>query len=258
MFGMSGSLAWSEQPVSSVPTPSKMGQKLIPKDVDWKNPAYSTKFDDQRTLEDWKLEGGKQASIVQGKLVLESKPAPEGTDPRRNPNHLVFWLKKEMPADFLLEFTLKPQDRKFGLNIVFFNARGRGGQSIFDPSLQPRDGLFKQYYGGDLNNYHISYWAGYRGSSNIRKNLGFHLVGSGEDLIATGPADTFQTVRLYKQGGTIRLMVDDVIAASYDDDGKTFGPIHTHSGWIGLRQMGRTMRCEYDRLAVYPLLASGR
>lgn len=246
--GISASMASSGQSVSL-----SIGQSFVSTDVDWKNPVYSTEFNKPQVLDDWKLEGGKQASIVDGKLVLESRSAPKGTDPKRNPNHLVYWLKKEMPADFLLEFTLKPLDRKFGLNIVFFNARGTSGQSIFDPSLQTRDGLFKQYYGGDLNNYHISYWAGDRGSSNIRKNRGFHLVGSGQDLVATGAKDAFQTVRLYKRGGVIRLMVDDVIVAAYDDDGKTYGPIHTHSGWIGLRQMGRTMRCEYGQFSVYPL-----
>ncbi|MCP5109732.1 MAG: hypothetical protein GY953_02730, partial [bacterium] len=48
-------------------------------------------------------------------------------------------------------------------------------------------------------------------------------------------------------------MVDDVVAAAYDDDGNEYGPVHTRSGWIGLRQMGHTIRCEYSRLAVYPL-----
>jgi hypothetical protein len=28
--------------------------------------------------------------------------------------------------------------------------------------------------------------------------------------------------------------------------------VWNHSGWIGLRQMGHTVHCEYDSLTVYP------
>src|SRR6185295_4083055 len=110
----------------------------------------------------------------------------------------------------------------------------------------------------DLANYHISYWAsslekGPRGDANLRKNPGFHRVAIGKDLVTPGPAGAFQTIRLYKRGGVIRLMVDDVVSVAYDDDGKTNGPIWNHAGLIGLRQMGRTVRCEYDHLKVYAL-----
>jgi hypothetical protein len=56
-----------------------------------------------------------------------------------------------------------------------------------------------------------------------------------------------------KRGGEIRVMVDGVVALAFDDDGKAYGPVHTHSGWIGLRQMGHTLRCEYEYVKVYPL-----
>ncbi|NBV52123.1 MAG: DUF1961 family protein [Verrucomicrobia bacterium] len=137
--------------------------------------------------------------------------------------------------------------------MIFFNARGIHGESIFDAKLQPRSGIFAQYHSGDLNNYHISYWAGERGTANVRKNAGFHLVATGKDLVSPAPADSFQTIHLYKRGGTIRLMVDDVIEVAFDDDGKTHGPVWMHSGWIGLRQMAHTIRCEYDDLKVFPL-----
>lgn len=225
-----------------------------PDGVDWRHPVYETSFDDPEALRDWRLEGGKSASTEDGALVLESSPVAPGENARRNPNHLVYWLKKEVPADFLLEFTVRPSNPRDGLNIVFFNTRGIHGESIFDPALAPRDGTFSQYHSGDLNGYHISYWAGDRGTANVRKNKGFHLVAEGKDLIAGAPADAYQTVRLYKRGGKIRLTVDGELAVSYDDDGKNYGAAHTHSGWIGLRQMGRTIRCEYGELAVYPLL----
>lgn len=185
-------------------------------------------------------------SVEKGKLVLESEPG-------QRDNHLVCWLTKEMPAEFLLEFTVRPQNRKEGLNIVFFSTRGAKGESIFDPALKPRTGVFNQYHSSDINGYHLSYWAGDRGTANVRKNAGFKLVASGPDRVVDGPGDAFQVVRVYKRGGTIRLMVDDIISVAFDDDGKTHGPVWNHSGWIGLRQMGHTGRGEYDSLKVYPV-----
>ena len=48
-------------------------------------------------------------------------------------------------------------------------------------------------------------------------------------------------------------MVDDVVAVAFDDDGKKFGSVWTNFGWIALRQMAHTVRCEYDQLKVFPL-----
>lgn len=227
------------------------GEKFIPQDVDWDRPLYKTSFDDPSVLRNWRLEGGQRMSVVNGNLLLESDT--KSTQSEGNANHLVCWLTREMPADFLLEFTVRPKNRKQGLNIVFFNARGLNGGNIFEPPIKPRTGLFEQYHSSDLNCYHISYWAGGRGTANLRKNKGFHLVAEGKDLVYDGKPGAFQTIRIYKRGGRIRLMVDDVLALSYDDDGKTWGPVHTHSGWIGLRQMAHTHSCEYGYLVVCPL-----
>jgi hypothetical protein len=157
-----------------------------------------------------------------------------------------------MPTDFVLEFTVRPQNRQEGLNIIFFSTRGAGGKDIFDPTLAPRTGVFRQYHSSDLNGYHISYWAGARGTANVRKNAGFALVATGPDRIIDAAPNAFQVVRVYKRGGTIRLMVDDIISVAWDDDGRTHGPVWNHRGWIGLRQMGHTVRCEYDDLKVFP------
>ena len=130
---------------------------------------------------------------------------------------------------------------------------GGKGTSIFDPVLKSRNGVFKQYHSSDLNSYHVSYWATGRGFANLRKNRGFHLVTSGADYIVGGDPNTFQCVQIYKRGAQIRVMVDGKVAVAFDDDGQTYGPVHTHSGWIGLRQMGHTLRCEYEYVNVYPL-----
>ncbi len=220
-------------------------------DVDWDHPVYTTGFEDPADAADWILEGGRSLRVENGSLVLESDR--KSTQPESRGNHLVCWLKREIPADFLLEFSVRPENRHRGLNIVFFNARGLRGESVFDPALAKRDGDFAQYHSGDLNNYHISYWAGDRGTANLRKNRGFHLVATGPDLVSGSPTDAFQTILLYKRDGRIRLSVDGTPCLSWDDDGKTYGPVHSRPGWIGLRQMAHTQRCEYGHLCVYPL-----
>lgn len=153
-----------------------VGGRFEPADVDWARPVYQNAFDHVAALGDWRLEGGRAMSVRDGRLVLEHPPGAK--TPEDNRGHLVCWLTKEVPPDFLLEFTFRPQNRKQGLAIVFFAARGDGGRSVFDPGLKPRDGTFVQYLRGDIDNYHISYWAGDRGTANVRKNRGFHFVGS--------------------------------------------------------------------------------
>jgi acetyl esterase len=230
----------------------KLGEKFLPRDIDLARPIYETSFESADVLKEWRLEGGKQMSIADGRLILESDPAKKGKDGKCI-DHLVCWLLKELPADFLIEFTVRPTNRKEGLNIVFFSTRGLKGESIFDPNLKPRDGTYKQYHSGELNGYHISYWAAGRGTANLRKSKGFHLVAEGKDLICDAPAHVFQTVRVYKRGGTIRLTIDDVVALAWEDDGKLQGPASDQPGWFGLRQMGHTHRCEYGHVKVYRL-----
>ncbi|MBC8355988.1 MAG: DUF1961 family protein [Planctomycetes bacterium] len=228
----------------TVPPHELVGKRFVPSDIDFGRPVYEALFDDPDELGDWKLEGGDVARVTDdGDLLLKSE------------KHQVFWLAKQIPADFLLEFTVRPHDRKQGLNIVFFNTTGLSGENIFKSPIKPRDGSFKQYWDGDLKSYHVSYWAGAGanagtrgGQANLRKNKGKTLIASGNDLITGGETGTFQTVRIYKRGGTIRVMVDDVVAVACDDDKPLDLP-----GWIGFRQMGHTLSCRYGHVKVWPL-----
>ncbi|WP_437207024.1 DUF1961 family protein [Planctomicrobium sp. SH664] len=239
---------------ADLPPQNKTGAPLPLLDVDWEHPFFQTRFETAAVLSDWSMEGPGTASIREGKLILETDAAPEGIPLEKNPHHIVYWLKRELPADFLIEFLVNPRNRQQGLNIVFFNARGLNGESIFDPALAARDGTFKQYHSGDLNNYHVSYWAGDRGTAHIRKNKGAYLVAQGNDLVNGAPQGVPQQVRIYKRGGQIRVTVDGRPSVAFDDDGVQYGPVIENSGWMGLRQMGWTRHCEYDDLTVYPLL----
>ena len=181
---LNGMASAQQNPAAMHPS---VGDTFIVADVDFEHPIYKTQFASAAALNDWQLEGGWTARLIDGSLILDSKPSAD--EEHGSKDHLVFWLKKEIPADFLLEFKVRPVNKKRGLNIVFFNARGREGESIFNPSLKKRTGDFNHYIRGDIDCYHISYWAPGRDFTNLRKNFGFHLVGSGEDNIPLSDPD---------------------------------------------------------------------
>lgn len=198
---------------------------------------------------DWVFEGPGRAWAEDGRLHLESfKPQEAG--------HIVLWSTRVFPQDFLLEFGMSPRDSTDGLNIVFLCARSRDGSGIFAPDLPRRGGVFKNYHSGALDSYHVSYWACSaanggtpRRTANVRKNYGFYLVSCGIDRIAgRGPGP--HRVRVLKVGGKLRVETAGQIAAAFDDDGSTYGPV-LGSGAIGLRQMGHTHRASYTHFKVW-------
>ena len=103
---------------------------------------------------EWILEGVGRARTEGGMLHVSNH-----NKKRTKSSHAVLWCLREAPADFLLEFEVSPKDSKNGLAIIFFCARGRDGQGIFALNKAPRQGEFKRYHSGDLNCYHVSYWA---------------------------------------------------------------------------------------------------
>ena len=198
---------------------------------------------------DWVFEGPGRAWTEHGRLHLESfKPQESG--------HIVLWSTRVFPQDFLLEFGMSPKDSNNGLNIVFLCASSREGGGIFDLDLPRRGGVFKNYHSGALDSYHVSYWAcsaaeggTQRRTANVRKNYGFYLVSCGIDRIAgRGPGP--HRVRVLKVGGKLRVETGGQVAAAFDDDGSTYGPV-LGSGAIGLRQMGHTHRASYTHFKVW-------
>jgi hypothetical protein len=196
---------------------------------------------------DWVFEGPGKAWTEGGRLHIESFKPKEG-------GHVVLWNTRAFPADFLLEFGISPQDSSMGLNIVFFCTASREGGGIFDLGLPRRGGVFKSYHSGALDCYHISYWAVAatgvpRRTANLRKNHGFLLPACGDDRIAGMGAGPHK-VRLLKVGNRIRLETRGQLALAFDDDGKTYGPVHG-PGRIGLRQMAHTHKASYTGFNVW-------
>jgi len=208
---------------------------------------YENTFNDAGALAGWRMEGPGLAKIDQGQLWMHTTLTGE----EKGRGNIVYWCPNDFPESFICEWDFTPT-KLGGLCIVFFCAKGREGQDLFDPKLKPRSGNFAQYIKGDIDCYHISY---FRNSSflyprtNMRKNHGFFLVEVGADFIPVKPGVTSK-ITLIKQKDHIRFLTNDIIALDFLDDGKTFGPV-LGSGKIGLRQMGATWPCLYDNFRVY-------
>jgi uncharacterized protein DUF1961 len=196
-------------------------------------------------LKGFRLEGDGAMSFPRGRLRLESlRPAEDGQDA-----NIVLWCPDDFGPDITAEWDFWPI-REPGLAILFFHARGRAGEDLFD--LAPRTGPYDQYHHGDLDAYHVSYyrrmWPSERRlhTCNLRKSYGFHLVAQGPDplpavLDAQGP----YRMRLTVHRGLITFEVADLVSFRWQDDVPLAG------GKIGFRQMAPFIG-EYADLRVTP------
>lgn len=286
---------------------------------------YESRFDTKASADDWTIEGPGDKRSSDGRLTIENDASLplltrwradgeramsietyqrviEDAVRQRRPamlhamsdaagkivgGHVTVWNNKVVtPPDFYLEYEFRPLS-PIGLAIVHFSATGRDGSDVFDPKLAPRLGVFRSYTNGDINCYHISYWAngptdGRRGTSNLRKNAGFFNIASGPDRATaqldapTAPPSSAPTTRrspraakigVLKRGPKIRFYVDDRFVLGVDDrrvqdtrdadglkvvarDVDTGEPLG--GGRIALRQMAGQIG-EYSNFRVYRL-----
>jgi len=183
------------------------------------------------SVKGWKMEGPGTVEFKDGWMHMFS---------RKEKMHHVYWSPKTFPSKFIAEWDAQNLETDAGLCIVFFAAKGEMGQDIFDPVLSKRNGKIKQYTGGEIINYHISYYTNTvkkpdRGYANLRKNNKFILVQKGDEGIPTYSKDIHK-IRLIKDDSHIVMFVDDRKIIDWTDDGKTHGPVYT-TGKIGFRQM---------------------
>ncbi|MFW6133580.1 MAG: DUF1961 family protein [Planctomycetota bacterium] len=207
---------------------------------------FEIPLDAPEQIANWRMEGPGEVTFHDGWMRMRSTtpdaPGKEG--------HIVHWPDVDLPADFLLEFDVRVLSDN-GLNIVFFCAKGRDGRDALDPTLSERTGIFGHYTQGDINCYHVSYFAGGgRTTSNLRKNHGFYLVDNGPIGIRSGSREIHH-VALLKCGGTIRLGIDGRRVIDWHDDGRHYGPV-LGDGKVALRQMKPTT-AEYRDLTGWAL-----
>lgn len=192
-----------------------------------------------------KLEGPILINQTDGWLEMSSSQAGI-QDSSGTMGHVVAWLPFQSPDDYIAEWEFQIQEKH--LCILFFSANGTEGRSLFDPSLSPRDGTFEGYIRGDVETYHISYYAGGRLTANLRKNPGFFLLANGpqpREFELNRP----YLVQLLKRKGHIQLAIDGVVSIDFFDDGKTYGKTLA-GGYFGLRQMRNTFG-RYRNFKVY-------
>lgn len=202
------------------------------------------RFDCRLELEDRKGElvlaedfgaGWEERWVLEGPGKLQAVPA--GLRMIADEGHIVLWNRQALPHDFIAEWDFTPQELG-GLCIVFFCATGREGQSIFDPGMPTRDGLFTQYTMGEMNCYHISYarGAGHRAPNTaLRKNWGFYRVQGGHDFIPL-EAGVTSRLTLAKRGALIQFAINGQLSLNWVDDGQSMGGVWG-AGHFGLRQM---------------------
>lgn len=214
---------------------------------------YDNPLSSEEDIKDFILEGSAIATFPQARMRLENAlSAVEG----QKANY-VLWCPEDFPSDCFIEWDFWPIADP-GLAILFFGAKGRNNEDLFDDSLAPRTGEYPLYHSGDINAFHVSYFRRKEDDEralhtcNLRKSHGFHLVAQGGDPIpniadAKGP----YKISLLKIKNEIRFFVNEVELFCFVDDGETYGPL-IEGGKIGFRQLAPLV-AEYANLKVYEI-----
>jgi len=212
---------------------------------------YHNPLSCEEDIKDFILEGSAKISFEDGKLCLENA-MDAGQGQKAN---YVLWCPEDFPSDVYIEWDFKPI-REPGLCILFFAAKGRNGESIFDEKLEKRTGEYVQYHHGDIDAFHVSYFRRKEPDErafhtcNLRKSYGFHLVAQGADPIPdVADCKEMYHIALLKKGNEVRFYVNDLEVFVFVDDGKTYGDL-LGGGKIGFRQLAPLIG-QYSDLKVY-------
>jgi hypothetical protein len=218
---------------------------------------YHNSLSSPADVAEWRMEGEASVSFLERRMRLQGTRDP-GSDTDEKANqlaNLVYWCPVEFPDNIIISWDFWPV-REPGLCILFFAARGRKGEDMFDAALSPRTGPYDQYHHGDIDALHVSYFRRrYAGrdrvfhTCNLRKSYGFHMVAQGADPIpsacdAQGP----YRMELLKAGPRVCFRINRLPIFDWRDDGMSCGPFLT-GGKIGFRQM-TPMIGEYANLEV--------
>lgn len=204
-------------------------------------------------IKDFILEGEAKISFPNGRMQLEN--AMDAANGQKA--NYVLWCPEDFPSDVLVTWEFLPV-REPGLCILFFGARGRNGEDIFDSGLAERTGEYPQYHHGDINAFHVSYFRRKEPDErafhtcNLRKSYGFHLVAQGGDPIPDAD-EVKEPYRLAvrKEKGLVTFSVNELEVFRFEDDGETYGPL-LKGGKIGFRQLAPLV-AEYGNLKVYEI-----
>ena len=209
-------------------------------------------------VNEFRMEGSGAVSFPLGRMRLEST----GREQDMQESHLVYWCPEDFPDHIEICWDFIPVYEP-GLAIMFFSAKGRNGEELFDPGLATRTGPYKQYHHGDIDALHISYFRrnpmmrrfetgpNHFQVCNLRKSYGAHLVTSGMDGIPSVANRSYEPyrMRILKAGPDVVFSINEIISFDWHDDGETYGPV-LGAGKLGFRQMAPLI-AEYANLEVY-------
>ena len=212
---------------------------------------YENPLSCNEDVKDFVLEGKANITFPEGRMRIENAVS----DKEGQKANYVFWCPEEFPSDVLIQWNFWPL-REPGLCMLFFAAKGKNGEDLFDPSLAERTGEYVQYHHGDINAFHVSYFRRKEPDErafhtcNLRKSYGFYLVSQGGDPIpdvedANGP----YRIAVLKKDNEVVFFVNELEVFCFEDDGKTYGPLLS-GGKLGFRQLAPFMG-EYADLKVY-------
>ncbi len=214
---------------------------------------YENPLSCEKDIADFVLEGRALISFPEGKLRLENAMTAENGQKA----NYVLWCPEEFPSDVCIEWDFQPI-REPGLAMMFFTAKGRNGEDLFDESLLKRTGEYAQYHHGDINAFHISYFRRKEPDErafhtcNLRKSYGFYLVSQGGDPIPdVADAHDMYRIGVVKKGADVLFHINELEIFHFADDGQTYGPLLS-GGKIGFRQLA-PMIGEYANLRVYEI-----
>ena len=165
--------------------------------------------------------------------------------------HIVLWNKQKSAENYVVEFDLK-HNSPMGLFILFFSANGLNGKDLFSEDLVPRNGVFSQYVRGDNQSYHISTYTPHRGTANLRKNPGAHLLKTENDIAFLIPTKKSK-YRLIKWGNRFQYYLDDQLQMDFTDHASLGSPLR--GGYVGLRLMAGD-RITVNKFRIHSLLSN--
>ncbi len=216
-----------------------------------KEPIYINKLESEEDIKDFVLEGKAEITFETGVMRMENALS-ESEGQKAN---YVLWCPVDFPPDVLITWDFRPV-KEPGLAILFFAAKGRNGEDIFDPSLTKRTGEYPLYHHGDINAFHVSYFRRKEADErafhtcNLRKSYGFYLVAQGADPIPDASKDSeFYHLSLLKKKDEVSFFINDLKIFSFSDTDPQYGEA-LKGGKIGFRQLA-PMIGEYKDLTVY-------
>jgi hypothetical protein len=221
---------------------------------------YENPLESSADVEDWTLEGNAAITFPRDRMRMENVEDPaEVAQP-----HYVHWCAEEFPDEIEISWDFWPLSEP-GLCMIFFAATGRNGEHVLDAGLDERTGIYNQYFDGDIDTFHASYFRrNHHGDPkheiefqtiNLRKSKGFDLVARGGDPIpSVKDANPPYEMSVIKSGPHVSVSVDGLEVLHFVDDGEAYGPT-LGGGSIGFRQMAPTMG-EYANLTVHSLLTT--